>query len=442
MIVSKWHQIFKLSNGSSATILRMLDHPYFVVWCFGLFILLRVLLLFVPLEMESDALWYLNRAGGIAAGDGYSENGHPTAYWPVGYPGFLGILFWLFGTSQTVGVIANLVCAAASFFLVLALTRYFFQSDRSARLAVALLTIYPNNIAYIPILLTETYFTFMMLLGCYLFVVRRTLPFLVLAGLVFGLMTLTKAQAVFVPGFLAFLWLITPEGWRHRWAVVARIGLVYVMMAVVLVPWAVRNTMVFDDLVLISTNGGATLLTGNNPSATGGYTEDDPLVKQRNFSVEDQVAADKRAWKLAIDWIKSNPKRFLELIPLKIFHAWAPDGEGEWAYQDGFKNYEKYYYLFRGVRVLNQVFYFLLILGFAVAIFPLWRRRHEMAWPWPLFGYVFCGYLTLIAIVFSGQSRFHFPAMPWIIMTVAWTAVHVLEKRASSSAADEPFNEV
>jgi len=49
------------SYGPSAAILRVLDHPYFVVWCFGLFILLRTLTLLVSLEMTSDADWYRAR---------------------------------------------------------------------------------------------------------------------------------------------------------------------------------------------------------------------------------------------------------------------------------------------------------------------------------------------------------------------------------------------
>ncbi|NKB19982.1 MAG: glycosyl transferase [Alphaproteobacteria bacterium] len=414
-------------------ILRVLDHPNFVIWCFGLFILLRALILLIPLEMVSDADWYFSRAIGIAAGEGYSEGGHPTAYWPVGYPGFLSVLFGLFGSSQLVGAFANFICAAASFFLVLALTRHFFQSNRAAHLAVALLAIYPNNIAYIPLLLTETYFTFLMLLGIYLVVVRRTLLYLLLAGIVFGLLVLTKPQAVFVPAFLALLWLFTPDGWQHRWGVAARICIIYAMMASVLVPWAIRNTTVLGALVLVSTNGGANLLSGNNPSADGSFTADSPLFRQHNFSIEGQVGADKRARQLAMDWIKSNPKKFLSLIPLKIFHGWAPDGEGEWAYQAGFKNYDKFLSLFRSVRILNQAYYVLLIIGFVIAIIPLWRHRHKTAWPLPLFGYLFCSYLTVIAIVFFGHSRFHFPAMPWVIMTVAWAAVHLCEKRAAKT---------
>ncbi|MEP6878259.1 MAG: hypothetical protein ABI865_05375, partial [Nitrosospira sp.] len=40
-------------------------------------------------------------------------------------------------------------------------------------------------------------------------------------------------------------------------------------------------------------------------------------------------------------------------------------------------------------------------------------------------------YLTAISIVFSGQPRFHFPVMPWVIMYAAWS-VGVLCMRVPS----------
>lgn len=75
----------------------LLDSRLFIPGCFILFVGLRAaLIFFVPVEMGSDARWYFSRGLGIANGDGYSEGGYPTAYWPVGYPGFLGILFFFF----------------------------------------------------------------------------------------------------------------------------------------------------------------------------------------------------------------------------------------------------------------------------------------------------------------------------------------------------------
>lgn len=416
------------------TLFRLLDSHYFIPVCFSVFLALRtVLVLFLPVEINSsDAGWYLQRAFGIARGEGYSEGGHPTAYWPVGYPAFLGALFYLFGQDQLVGQIANLLMAAASFFLQLELTRRIFHNEAAARLGVLLLTIYPNHAGYTPFTLTEIYFTFLLLLGIYIYIARHGWIWVLASGLVFGLATLTKPQVVFLPGFLVLLQIaFRKKEVNFRDCILKGIA-IYLMMAVVLVPWAVRNSQVFGEVVLISTNGGATLLTGNNPSADGSYVENDPLVAQRDFSVADQVEADRRAKELALNWIKNHPGKFVELIPLKVWHLWAKNGEIEWGYQSGYQDYEQYRYIFRSLRWANQIFYGLLLAGSLGAAVLLIRDGRGVAWPWVLIGYCLMIYLTLISIVFSGQSRFHFPVMPWIIMYAAW-AVIMFSRRTEGS---------
>ena len=70
------------------TRIHWLDHRCFVPACLLLFGALRLaLILGAPVAPESDAAWYYHRA----AGEGYQHDGTPTAYWPVGYPGVLGV---------------------------------------------------------------------------------------------------------------------------------------------------------------------------------------------------------------------------------------------------------------------------------------------------------------------------------------------------------------
>lgn len=407
---------------------RILDSHYFIPVCFLFFVALRAApIFFLPVEMDSDSSWFLGRGLSIASGEGYSEDGYPTAYWPVGYPGFLGVLFYLFGQDQFAGQMANLLMAAGTFFLQLELTRRIFRSEAAARLGVLLLTIYPNNIAYTSFLLTEIYFTFLLLLAVYLYIARRGWMWVLVSGLIFGLAALTKPQIVFLPGLLVLFRIFGPKSETNLHEDIVKGLAIYVIMAAVLVPWAVRNTQVFGEVVLISTNGGATLLTGNNPSADGSYVENDPLVGQRNFSVRDQVGADRRAKELALAWIRENPGRFAELVPLKIWHLWAKNGEAEWAYQAGYQHYQQYQPIFRSVRWINQIFYSLLLAGSVAALVLLVKNGRSVAWPWVLFGYCLMIYLTLISVVFSGQARFHFPAMPWVIMYAAWAAVMLRE---------------
>jgi len=197
---------------------------------------------------------------------------------------------------------------------------------------------------------------------------------------------------------------------------------VLVVALVVVTPWAVRNYHVFGKVVL-STNGGGSLLAGNNPSEVGEYWHDysdgDPLIEQVKFSVEDQMDADLRARALATGWIMDNPGQFVGLIPKKVFRLWAPDGEAEWMYQDT-PFYEQHWAWFRFVRIVNQVFY-----GIALLFFPLalWKLLAMRAAPVMCIGVAVVLVFTLISMIFSGQSRFHFPAMPFVLAYAAWIVI-------------------
>ena len=94
------------SQRFASRLLTVLDSHYFVPVCFVIFLGLRAALVFsIPVEINSsDAGWFLQRGLSIARGEGYAEGGYPTAYWPVGYPGFLGVLFYLF---FALGIIAG-----------------------------------------------------------------------------------------------------------------------------------------------------------------------------------------------------------------------------------------------------------------------------------------------------------------------------------------------
>lgn len=410
--------------------LNKLDSSAFLPLCFVVFIVIRLsLIILLPVTMASDAEWYFGRAQGIASGLGYSESGYPTAFWPVGYPGFLGVLFFLFGKHEAVGQIANLILSSFSFYLTLLLTRQLFKSERIARLSVLLITLYPNNAAYVPMLMTEVYFTFLVLLGAYIFISRKGWFWYVLAGLIFGLACLTKPQVLFLPGLIALLKLLDLNLRQSRYQIISATVVLYFAMSLILIPWAWRNTTVFGETVLLSTNGGYTLLTGNNPSARGDYTENDPLVNERKFSVKDQVASDRRAKALAMQWIKDNPAQFIKLIPMKIFRLWAPDGEAEWFYQLGYEKYNQQSHWFRLVRILNQAYYFLIIIGAVVAAFNFKNLKSSTSWPYSVFPIVFALYITCISVVFSGQSRFHYPVMPWISMIAAWQLIYTFENR-------------
>lgn len=390
--------------------IELLSSPGFVPVCFAVYMVLRVGVLFVrPLAQSSDFLWYYGRAVEIGSGAGYAQDGMLTAFWPVGWPATMAALFAVFGTSVLVGQIANLAFSALVFILTMTLARKMCASPMVGKLAALILATYPNQIGYVPLLSTEIFYECLLMFAILLLTQER-LSRALLSGIVFGAATLTKTQTLILPGFLfAGVFLAAPSAVALRKLAILGCA-VYVTAILVIAPWTYRNYIVFDAFIPVSTNGGWTLLTGNNPEATGDYTPNTVLATGISTGPAEQVAMDRLASARAVDWIKNNPGHFFSLLPYKIFRLWAPDGEAEWLYQSGFANYDAHRMLFRAIRVINQIYYISIM---AVACPSMWLLlRHSRANPpWATAGLSTLICVSLIGLAFSGQSRFHFSIM-------------------------------
>lgn len=427
---------------------RLAASPRALAGIWAVFIGLRLAVLLIPVAPSSDAEWYVLRAIGLAAGHGYLDNqGQPTAFWPAGWPMALSVVFRLTGPSLLALGLFNLASAVLTGWLALLLGRRLFGSEAAARLGLLLLAIYPNAIAYVPLGLTEVFYTALLLLGCWLVIARapghRGALWLVGAGLVFGFATLVKAQTlVMVPLLFAIEWLRQGEIWRRLPGLAAQGALVLAVAALTVMPWTLRNHAQLGHWVAVSTNGGFTLLTGNNDSAAGDYTPDDPTVEALMARKDlDEVRRDAEAKHLGLAWIAAHPGGFLALAPRKLMRLWLPDGEAEWAYQAAAPSYARFELLYRGVRVANQAYYALLMLGFAAAfvIMTLRRRATGERWvDWWLLPWGVAAYPSMIALVFSGQSRFHYPVMPFVCLACGWLVCGAVSTRTTQSHAVLP----
>ncbi len=385
----------------------------------------RLALISLEVTPSSDAAWYFARAASLAAGGGYVDDaGAPTAFWPPGWPMALGTVFRLAGPSILAVGLFNFLCAVVSGWLLLDLTRYLTGREGTARLALLLYAVYPNAIGYVPLALTEIFYTMLLLAGTRLLVARPRATVLIAAGILFGFASLVKAQTIVViPLILAIVQLRRPGRWRTLGPAVGRGLLVAGLAMLTVLPWTLRNHSVMDAWIPVSANGGYTLLTGNNDDAAGGYTTDTPVVRNIEASGLGELKRDERARDLALAWIADHPGRFAALMPRTFWCLWAPDGEAEWGYQAGFAGYDDHAALFRAVRILNQLYYAALLAAFALFTILQLRRRWRGPEPlidWWLLPYALAAYPSAIAIIFSGQSRFHFPVMPFIILTAAW----------------------
>jgi 4-amino-4-deoxy-L-arabinose transferase-like glycosyltransferase len=395
-------------------------------------------ILLVDPKPVSDFAWYFTKGIDISFGRGYQSNGVPTAYWPVGYPAFLGAIFALFGRSLLVAKIANLVLSTGVLALSYWIAGRLFRSALTARLTLLILAFYPNSIAYSSLVASESLFMLLMLLGIALLLIPNARFLMaVLAGAVFGAACLVRPQLLPLP--FAFVLLLPgakkaagPFGGR----LLSLVG-VYAALVLVLLPWTLRNYKAFGHFVFVSTNGGGNLLIGNNPWASGAY-----VFRPEFAAIEgtgDEYEQDRRAGRFAIQYMREHPVETLKLWPRKLWYLYRGDVEGlRWSIEgieaSGRRVSER---LWTALVAGAEAYYLFLGAACVATLFLLLRTStggggHAA---FPSLGLAVIVFFTLLGLVFYGGSRYHFPVMPWVAM---YAAALPEALRAPKKAMDPP----
>lgn len=309
-----------------------------------------VLFRFENLHVDTDA--YLAIAQNLLAGNGFcSVPENPTAFRPPLYPFFLALCLGIAG--PVAAGTAQAALGVVTVWLTFRLARLCGLCDRACLLAAFLVAVDPLLVEYTTRVMTETLFTFLatLLLVTSLWHgpgVRKG----VAVGAVFGLTALCRPSIWAFGGLGALIWLLSlirstssvgervqsSEGRRERLTV----GLACVFaVAGVVSPWVVRNALVFERPILMTTHGGYTLLLGNNATFYGEVVagpsgavwdgaslsawqlRQEEKLQGMGIEVDDEVARDAAFSKLARGWIVDHPVQFLQCSVLRVQRFWA-----------------------------------------------------------------------------------------------------------------------
>jgi 4-amino-4-deoxy-L-arabinose transferase-like glycosyltransferase len=404
----------------------------------------------VPLG--GDPRWYYVVGVNIAQGHGfvtardefYLEAPGPglvTAFWPPAYSFLLAAIFKTFGVSVTAAKVVNALLGAATIPFVYALGRQLFSRNVGLG-AAAIFAVFPNAIAWTPLLFAEELFVLLFVAALWVIVAfplgaRRDWVPLVALGALTGLSLLTRGQGAVLVPVAALFWL-----GRFGWRPAARATAISIVAAVaVITPWTVRNAIELDAFVPISTNSGAALRAGHAPDATGTThwprdRVDGFYMWQSLYRPDWEVKGYREYTSRAIDYALTHPRHELELTALKVYHLYRSDaGVVYWLSTIGATPLEPDG-LDDALWRLFDYSYYVLFYG-AVLSVPLWLRRNPNAL---LLANVVAMW-TLFHILFLGEPRYHVPLYPLFaiavaagIMSAASSARQAFERRTAKHA--------
>ncbi len=391
----------------------------------------------------NDPTLYALLGDTIADGGGYVRpTGETFAYYPVGFPATLaglkkaGDIFGWGRSTFSMKMMNGMFGAITVLLIYLMASRLF---DRRVGMAAgALLAVFPSQVYYTGTVLSEPLFT-MMWIGALLVLLWR--PWsrdgmswyrLFGAGLLLSYATMTRGVTLMFPAVLLLIWLFYL---RSKKRALIQAAIVWAGIAVLVVPWSVRNTVAFGQLTGPSTNFGDDLCIGNYLGAQGAFTLQGKCFEGYEGESPQQVelGRNREGVRIAVHDVVTHPLRMPKLIAQKAYWLLYKDDDGIWAAE----SYGNDYFIpaFRR-QVLefaaNAIYYATaaVALGGAAA-FVLSKDVRRLAAMAALL------YMLGIPLVFFGDPRFHFPAMPLVILVAAATVVMLWDRRARRLPAME-----
>lgn len=291
-----------------------------------------------------DPTFYFLYAGQIANGHGYGPpDGSPTAYYPIGYPAALAAVFALVkhtpmpDSSPYAAGFFQTFLGLATVWLVYEVARRLFDA-RAGLLAGLWIAVFPNLIYHTAAYLSETLFNAVIVAAlavvlCADWRARRLgWARLALLGVLLGFATLVRPIALLLLPLLPVAWVVAGFGWQRT---LTYTGGVVIAIVAVIIPWTIRNIIVMDAPVIISTNLGDDLCMGHYLGATGHFALPDACFSDAPYvglgRADFEVQRNNDNIRRAITFAVHHPGTELKLLSRKSYYTWDQDHDGLWA---------------------------------------------------------------------------------------------------------------
>jgi 4-amino-4-deoxy-L-arabinose transferase-like glycosyltransferase len=393
-----------------------------VAWCFHAARL--------PAGGLHDPNFYYLYGQQLANGNGYRLlDGSPTAYYPPGYAMALAPFMWLGYhwplnrlTAPEVGIVAtlNIAWQLGTIVCTYLVARRVTGRQVAGFVAAGVLALWPNLIFHTAAALTESLFLCLLLVALLLAVPAPWATGwerwrIVAVGVVLGAATLVRPVTAPVFPLLVLVFLVGRAGWRR--AIVQSAAITGVAIAV-LVPWAIRNAIVMDQVTL-STNTGDNLCMSRHVGGQGGFEfpNDECFVGifDELERPEFELARDRHGREVAVEFVKEHPGEEMRLWFRRIGAMFVDDADGLAAVE----SYADDPWMDDGerdlLRTLATTYGALAGVAGVAGLAVLLRRRGG---PSSLLLVLTAVGLLTPPVIFFGDPRFHVPAVPIVAIGV------------------------
>ena len=373
---------------------------------------------------------------------------------PPGYPYFLAAIYALAGPLPLWPRLVQMVLGMINCVLIYLVGKNLFGSAVGL-IAAALVSVYWVLIYFEGELLAPVLLIFLALVlirVLILWIDKLTYPRAVAGGLLLGLFALVRPNIIlFVPVLLAWTWWM---GRRHDHRSALGKALLGFLpgMIIIIVPVTVRNYIVADDFVPITSNMGINFYIGNNEmtdcvspifpelsqlTGNSGWTcFDYPQIVR---GIETKLATEMKHSQVsayfsrkAIHYIRQHPLKFLDLTAKKTLLFWGP---AEIA------NNKEIYYEKKYSKTLGYMPGFPAVLSLSiVGILSLFAglRQHRPTAQWPsaptrrqasaaVLILLFIATYFVSFLPFFVSARFRVPIIPLLLLFAAYGVYHVYQ---------------
>ena len=358
-------------------------------------------------QLRFDEVHYVQHAVGLSQGEGYvDEAKNKVAFWPVGYPFILSLVYRLTGQSRVASVGLQIIFGTLSCLVLYFLGKQTFGT-LIARVASLSLAVYPNQVFFSTLHLTEPVFTLILLMVALLLIrgaKAHSLVDLTVAGLFLGLATLVRPTVLVFP-LLLWVW-FHRHGWRWVSALLAT-SCVFGSTLIAVSPWLIRNHELTGHWTDISTNGGEVFWVGNHPRALGGYHAPQDI----DAPLRDGARYDwRRGYQLGWQSICGAPGQALTRVFYKISYFVALETDGVLWNLKGFERAPWIVWTFVLLFVANAAYLLLLGAGLLGLFIP------SLSSPITTLFALLAGCLLMVSMIFTGDPRYHSPLVPFMLL--------------------------